>query len=478
MSKTKILLLTNRDSDNVGDQLIEASVISLIQGAMQNLDIAENDYSIESRAAGIISKKYMRTRDPLLLEPARKLIASADILIFGGSPLFNYSYQNFYLRTIKTLELAQEYDVPVIFSSIGVEEFDPENPKCLQLKEALKLPCVRQITTRDDFSSLEKYVEGSNIPIGHVADPVVLADIIFRKEPPAPAPAPPKTLRSRAKSAARQLPIPAPVKAQLRSLIQATKNVDVPTPVTTPAEAAPRRKRIGLVAVREGIFKDNGIDFPAEAQSQFWLETMARLAEEGYDVRIFTTGHFADEVFLDTLVRAENIPASQAAVVINSPEGLIKELSACDGVIAFRLHANITSYALGIPSIGLNWNEKVPLFYESVGYGERAFDATRWNIDQILPALETAMSEGVVKDEAFLSSVYGTLFVGLKKILSPESKYVAYSPEQLKSSLPRYAGTSAREYQVKARNKLRRTYESYQKQLNRIEKYVEGSSAR
>ena len=33
----KILLLTNRDSDNVGDQVIEASDISLIKAAMKNL---------------------------------------------------------------------------------------------------------------------------------------------------------------------------------------------------------------------------------------------------------------------------------------------------------------------------------------------------------------------------------------------------------------------------------------------------------
>ena len=39
MSKIKVLLLTHRDSDNVGDQIIEATVISLLQGAFANLDI-------------------------------------------------------------------------------------------------------------------------------------------------------------------------------------------------------------------------------------------------------------------------------------------------------------------------------------------------------------------------------------------------------------------------------------------------------
>ena len=37
--KFTILLLTNRDSDNVGDQVIEASDIALLHSVMQNLKI-------------------------------------------------------------------------------------------------------------------------------------------------------------------------------------------------------------------------------------------------------------------------------------------------------------------------------------------------------------------------------------------------------------------------------------------------------
>src|SRR5690554_1680097 len=179
--EVRILLLTNRDSDNVGDQIIEATVISLLKAAMKNIGISVGGYSIASRAAGIISRKYMTTGDPQLLKGARKAIQNADVVVFGGAPLFNYSYQTFYRRTIRTLELAQEYGVPVLFSSIGVEPFDPTNEKSFQLKEALSLSCVRQITTRDDFESLEKYVEGTNVRIAHVADPAVFSDVIFGK---------------------------------------------------------------------------------------------------------------------------------------------------------------------------------------------------------------------------------------------------------------------------------------------------------
>ena len=39
MAPTEVLLLTNRDSDNIGDQIIEASVISLIKAAVANLGL-------------------------------------------------------------------------------------------------------------------------------------------------------------------------------------------------------------------------------------------------------------------------------------------------------------------------------------------------------------------------------------------------------------------------------------------------------
>ncbi|MGM0699941.1 MAG: polysaccharide pyruvyl transferase family protein [Actinomycetota bacterium] len=57
---------------------------------------------------------------------------------------------------------------------------------------------------------------------------------------------------------------------------------------------------------------------------------------------------------------------------MDSPDELVAELEQCDGGIACRLHASITSFALGVPSIGLSWNFKVPDLYRSIGYRERA----------------------------------------------------------------------------------------------------------
>ena len=463
MSPTRILLLTNRDSDNVGDQIIEATVLSIIKGVMKNLGFGTDDFVISSRAAGIISKRYMATKDPELLTAARDEISKADLIIFGGAPLFNYAYQNFYRRTIVTLELAQEYGVPVIFSSIGVEKFDATNKKSQALKKALELPVVRQITTRDDIQSLRKYAEGTNVPVAHVADPAVLADIVYRKKPePAPAPKPVPSVPVRAKRKLKRI-----VKSIVARSAGASVAQPAPAPVKpvakAPGAAEAKPQRIGLVVTRAGIFADNRIDFSEDDQRRFWLETIALLEEKGYDYRLFTTGHFSDEVFLDTLIKSSGIPAKKAAVTVNSPDELIRELRGCNGVIAYRLHASITSFALGVPSVCLSWNFKVPYFYESVGYGDRALSPEEWQAEKVVPAIERAMKDGVVKDEEFLKSVYDTLFTGIRDVLAPGNPATAYEFSELWEGMPRQLATGPKGYREKVNRKLRRTYENYQK---------------
>ncbi|MDR0783629.1 MAG: polysaccharide pyruvyl transferase family protein, partial [Propionibacteriaceae bacterium] len=348
-----------------------------------------------------------------LLATAHKAISEADVVLFGGAPLFNYVYQSFYLRTIVTLEIAEEYGVPVLFSSIGVEPFNADSSKSLRLRKALHLPCVKQITTRDDFESLAKYMEGTETPIAHVADPAVLANLIFD---------------------------------QLRKKPFASK-----------------QKTVGLVVTRINLCQDNKISFSGSDQRQLWLDVIDLLEQKGYEYRLFTTGHFSDEAFLDDLVRNHGVPAKNAAITINSPEELIEELCRCDGVIAYRLHASITAFAYNIPSIGLTWNFKVPMFYQSVGYAERALESSQWTASAVVAALEQAMDQGVTKDVSFLMSVYSTLFSGFKEVLCPESPVQAFTYSELAKAIPRYAGTTPEQYRVKANRKMRRTYENFQK---------------
>lgn len=418
MKKIRVLLLTNRDSDNVGDQIIEASVVSLLKVVARNLNIDDDLFMVSSRAAGIISKKYLKTGDESLLTGARKAISRADLVIFGGAPLFNYKYQSFYLRTIRTLELADEYGVPVVFSSIGVEPYSDSDPRSQLLKKALNLPVVRQITTRDDLSSVNKYVAGTSTATALVSDPAVVADKVFEQQ---------------------------------------TNGSPQPRSETG-------SRTIGLVVTRAGIFADNDISFSEQDQRRLWLDIIALLEERGDDYRLFTTGHFTDEIFLDSLVRQHGVPPKKVAFTVNSPDELISELRRCEAIIAFRLHASITSFALGIPSVGLSWNFKVPEFYRGIGYPERAVGPAEWNAHSIVTTLDSAIKEGIAKDEGYLHSVYRTLFEGVKAVLAPDYAAEPFRLERVFETLPRYSGTSDQEYRAKVQRKLRRSYEFYLKQ--------------
>lgn len=406
----KILLLTNRDSDNVGDQVIETTDISLVSTAMANLGYAPGDFKIMSRAAAIVPKAYLDSRDPKLVENAHRTIQKCDLVLFGGAPLFNYAYQNFYERTAITVEIAAQHGKPVVFSGIGVEGYSRTNPKCQRLKKALRLGNVKQITTRDGFDNLQGYTAGSGIAIGKVADPAVFTAEIFREH-------------------------------------------------TAQVEKKP--KTVGIFVLRANGFKDNGVNFSKEDAAQLWLDLIAELQSRGYDYELLTSGHFGDEAFLDYMIREKHVPGSKCVFNMNSPEALVKQIAGYEGVVSTRLHPNIISYSLKVPTVGVIWNTKVSRFYDSVGYPNRYLHVEGISAGAIVDRLEAAMAEGVEHAPDYMLTVYQTMFEGLRACFCPESSAQPYGFEQLCRELVPFEGTSAREQQLKIERKFRRTYSKY-----------------
>lgn len=307
----KILLLTNSDSDNVGDQVIEACDISLIQAVMQNLGVQKDAYQIVSRPAGLISKKYVKTRNECLLISAAELIKNSDIIIFGGAPVFNFQYQIFYERTAVTLEIAQKYGKPVIFSAIGIEGYSKRSKKCQGLKKTLNFDCVKQITTRDDIVALRKYVEQERIITAKVSDPAVFSAQV------------------------------------LKNSITQRKNI---------------KQKVGIFVIRREAFGDNGVKFSYKDAAELWKGIVEELESKGYDYELLTSGHYADEAYLDYLIRDCDISEKKCVFNMNTPEKLIQRISSYDAVISCRLHPSIVSFALDVSSVGIVWNQKVSFF--------------------------------------------------------------------------------------------------------------------
>lgn len=408
--KIKILLLTNRDSDNVGDQVIEACDISLISTVMKNLGLESDDYKISSRAAGIISKKYLATRDPELLRPAEEAVRKADLIVFGGAPLFNYSYQVFYERTAITLELAEKYNKPVIFSAIGVEGYDEDSEKCQRLKKTLNFDCVKQITTRDNYEALKKFKDNENLIIDKVADPAVFTAEVFEKF------------------------------------------------ISPKGE----KKKIGIFILRANGFVDNKVNFTKYDAAELWKGLTFKLEEKGYDYELLTSGHFGDEAFLDYMIRECGVDAKKCIFNINSPEKLISKVSSYDAVVSTRLHPSIISFSLGVPSVGIVWNSKVTHFYDSIGCGDRILETEGITPEKVMEKIELCLDNGISKDSDYLISVYNTLFEGIRNAVLPEKKAAKpYTFDELKENIKVFNGTSQKEKDEKLKRKFRRTYNSY-----------------
>lgn len=420
----QILLLTNRDSDNVGDQVIEACDVSLLSCIMKNLGTGETAYKINSRPASIVSRAYMRSRKEKLLVSAQEAVQAADIVVFGGAPMFNYLYQDFYERTAITLELAQKYHKPAVFSAIGIERYQKNNPKCQRLKQALNMECVKQITTRDNFEFLQKFKEKESLHIEKVADPAVFSARVFE-------------------------------------------------PYLDKKKKKRKKKRIGIFVLRDNGFKNNKIDFAAEQAADFWVALVKELQARGYAYEILTSGHYSDEAFVDTLIRKWGVSDKKCVFNMNSPEKLANKISSYDAVVSCRLHPSIIAFALDVPSIGIVWNVKVKGFYSSIGYEDRVVEAKDLTPQFVADKLELAMEQGVEKKEEYMMSVYRSLFYALKEQVCPESVAEPYTYEQVLQELPVYPGTTPEEQEEKDRRKYRRIYENYNKRGDKLKEYKE-----
>ncbi|MCA9139345.1 MAG: polysaccharide pyruvyl transferase family protein, partial [Planctomycetales bacterium] len=118
----------------------------------------------------------------------------------------------------------------------------------------------------------------------------------------------------------------------------------------------------------------SGRDLPYVGRLGETLATVVTtLSSRGLKVALFTNGAVEDEQFLDQsdalagLSKLGNVTRLKRPI---EPNELVRSIHRMRSVIAHRLHTNIISFALKIPSIGLEWSQKVPHFFELVGRGE------------------------------------------------------------------------------------------------------------
>ena len=285
---------------------------------------------------------------------------NVDAIIFVGGGLIKFKQQKEICNAIQVVvKYAEKFNIPVMFSGVGVEGYEEDDIDCQNLKKSINCSCVKYITTRDDIDLLDKkYICNNKIITAKVSDPACIINRIY------------------------------------------------------PSITKDKSNIIGLGMIRHNLFVDYGIDFSDEQAIVLYKELYKRITEAGYKCEIFTNGNIADQIFAERLIDELNL--NKEDVLIERPknmEELVKIITKFEAVIVARLHASIISYSYDIPSIGLVWNNKQKLFGNNIGYANRFIEYPNLNAEIILKELKIAIQTGykAIDNEEYKNSNYNYL---------------------------------------------------------------------
>ncbi|CDE53226.1 putative uncharacterized protein VP1319 [Roseburia sp. CAG:303] len=349
MKKVKILLCCILDG-NLGDAVIADCTKYILENILNKMNVLYEITIFE------YMKKSIRN------------VEDYNLIVFSGGGIIKFKYQKFYEKISELLEGANRKSIPVIFNAIGVEGFDENDEKCRMLKDAINLPCVKAISTRDDIQTLkDRYIINSQIRVNRVADSATWTKCVYDIK---------------------------------------TKRTDY----------------VGLGVIREGIFESNGINIARQQIFELWKNIISELERRNIKWKIFTNGWSSDMKFAINLMKYLKREDEIEMLVIKEPKTareLVTTISKFRGIVASRLHANIISYALDIPTVGIIWNDKCRFWAENIGYPERFFDIYNFDADRIVTELEKAINEGYIKiDKAkYMRTVYDELEIVIQNIL-------------------------------------------------------------
>lgn len=329
--KVKVLLveIVNR---NLGDAVIAENAAYLVKRA----------FPLFTRRHYVLQRYGMDSRD-------FEMVKAADLIIFDGGGIIKYKYEHFYQSVFEILQYAKEYQIPVFFNSVGVEGYDGTDDRCLQLKQALNYDCVKGITVRDDYETLQNdYLDAGRAAAVDTA--AVIDSAVYTQE---------------------------------------AYQIQKSDPSHT----------IGIGIVRSRIFEDNELpQVTKECQLQLWAGIVHELEEHGYAWKLFVNGLHSDYEFAKEVLEFMGRQQEQETLLVNRPaesRELVQTIAGFEGIIACRMHANIIAYALGIPSIGIVWNRKLLFWGERIGYPQRFFTHDQFEPKQIVQCLLQSLSEGV-----------------------------------------------------------------------------------
>lgn len=364
----KNILIIGFYDDNFGDMLIRISFEKLLKVVLRNLGISGQ---YQCRFMGL--KQIHET-----------LVADSDLIFFAGGGLFGLSYLNFIEFLEQIIHLAEKEDIPVVFSSIGINNMDATEENEERLRTLLRSSCIRAISVRENRKLFEYYLGDNRILLKEVCDPAVWTKDVYHQE--------------------------------LERVTHKKEQIGHPL--------------IGINVVRGGLFEANGRVWKLKDEVAYLSEICARLDELGMDYRLYTNGSMLDNNTLRYFAKCKQIPPEKV-ICPNSTRELVETIGLFDVVFAIRMHSSIICYSLGIPAVNMIWNDKIPLFYENIGHPQRAISLENWNAEYLVHLLkELSEDRRDHADSTYAMSLYEFLYDMMCSI-SGETDAAMFSYEEV-----------------------------------------------
>ncbi|KAI4448825.1 hypothetical protein C823_003352 [Eubacterium plexicaudatum ASF492] len=324
---------------------VKILLIRIVNRNLGDQVIAENAAYLVRQALPRLTRRHYVLHSYDIQSEDYELLRTADLIIFVGGGLIKYRQEDFHTYVPSILEFAAEHAIPVCFNCVGVEGYDASDARCLRLAETLNAGCVKVITVRDDLETLQRdYIKSDCIAVSAAIDPAVFTSEVYG------------------------------ITRQTHS------------------------KVIGLGIVRHRIFEDYGIThITKEFQLEMWKGVAKELEARGYRWQFYVNGLRSDYDFAIELLQYMGRESEASVLLAPRPvesRELVALTASYAGVIACRMHANIIAYALGIPSVGLVWNDKMVFWGERIGCPERFLTSERFEPRQIVQCLEDSMGAG------------------------------------------------------------------------------------
>ncbi|MEL6569456.1 MAG: polysaccharide pyruvyl transferase family protein [Pseudomonadota bacterium] len=368
-----LVCLNVKFSPNLGDGLLSECLEQALVGHGAHADTTSVDlagrtaYGQTMAGRGAVMKvldalppglRNLAVRAPLAVQSRRKWaphystgITGADAIAIGGGNLLSDQDLNFPTKLALALRTCGHCHLPVAFFACGMGgTWTGEGVRRMQ--GALRACPVRAVFLRDEMSKDRwdnRFAEVSGQEAVVVRDPGLLALDTY----------------GRVRKAAGQEPV------------------------------------IGV-----GIMSHVAVRYHAEARQssadlmKWYVDLVGALAAKGAQIVVFTNGASEDNTTLHALQPELAAFGDRVRLVVpDTPRELSDIVGALNGLVAYRMHALISAYSHGVPSLALRWDDKIDAFLASIGRSDWLDDPTdllaEAAADRVLEAAEQGVDTAV-----------------------------------------------------------------------------------